>query len=295
MASCVLSRRGMKRTELEGHERQGSNPAGMQSTEQVPGHRRVIGIDLGGAASATTGFALLEGQDRPAFVEAKVLPQLNSPQQSETQLLKVIDDARVDVIAIDAPLTLPPCLTCPTYCRGPGELCELTAAREMWATGMNPVSQRPCEQVVVDQVGERPLPTMQLGVITGRAVALARCLSSRGRAPSIMERGEVLEVYPRASLKRLGASDGRLAPKTKGETYESYRDRVLEGFGDLIDGLDAHDAEFDVPHVLDALTAAYTGWLAPAGLEAPPEDFNIASGWIWFPRAGSPTGLAADI
>ncbi len=37
-------------------------------------------------------------------------------------------------------------------------------------------------------------------------------------------------------------------------------------------------------HTLDAVIAAYTGWLHPDGLEAPPEDFNLAAGWIWFPE-----------
>ncbi|MHB8660017.1 MAG: hypothetical protein ACYC91_19170, partial [Solirubrobacteraceae bacterium] len=34
----------------------------------------------------------------------------------------------------------------------------------------------------------------------------------------------------------------------------------------------------DVP-----LVAAYTGWLAPDGLEQPPTGFNVAAGWIWYP------------
>jgi hypothetical protein len=37
-------------------------------------------------------------------------------------------------------------------------------------------------------------------------------------------------------------------------------------------------------HALDAVIAAYTGWLGPDRLEQPPESFNLASGWIWFPR-----------
>lgn len=37
-----------------------------------------------------------------------------------------------------------------------------------------------------------------------------------------------------------------------------------------------------------ALIAAYTAWLAPDGLEQPPEGFNLASGWIcWFPGSTS--------
>lgn len=290
--------------DVAGHE-----PASLESPARdehstsspfVTTKRRALGIDLGGASSNTTGYALLEGAPKPVIRAAGTVTRGSSPQDAEAHLLGLIDDSSPDVVAIDAPLTLPPCLTCPSYCRGPGELCELPAAREMWAAKLNPVSQRLCERVVREQVGERPLPTMQLGVITGRAVVLARCLSSRGTAPSVMERGEVLEVYPRATLRRLSAADQRLAPRIKSESPAGFRKRVLEGFAALVGGLDEHAVALAVTHTLDALVAAYTGWLAPEGLEEPPEGFNIAAGWIWFPAAANenepaPTGDSAPI
>jgi predicted nuclease with RNAse H fold len=255
---------------------------------------RVLGIDLGGASSDTTGYALLGGADKPRLLAAGTVAPGSDPQDAEAHLLGLIDGSSPDVVAIDAPLTLPPCLTCPSYCRGPGELCELPAAREMWAATLNPVSQRLCERVVREQVGERPLPTMQLGVVTGRAVALARCLSSRGTAPSVIERGEVLEVYPRATLRRLSAGDPRLAPRIKSESPAGFRERVLEGFAALVGGLDEHAGALAITHTLDALVAAYTGWLAPDGLEPPPDGFNVAAGWIWFPRRlGDLSGIDA--
>lgn len=66
-----------------------------------------------------------------------------------------------------------------------------------------PVAQRPCEVELEKRVNERPLPTMQLGVLTGRAVALTRRLRARGKPPCSIERQEILEVYPRATLRRL--------------------------------------------------------------------------------------------
>lgn len=245
--------------------------------------RKVLGIDLGGAASATTGYALLGGSASPSLLRAEKLEKGTSPRQAEDALLALLDDAGPDLVAIDAPLTLPPCLTCPSYCRGPGELCELQAAREMWDAGWNPVSQRPCEKVLQDEVDERPMPTMQLGVITGRAVAFARKLATRGQAPSILERQEVLEVYPRATLSRLSKQTPSLAPKHKDEADEVYRERLVRGFGQLID-IGDHAPALANPHVLDGLIAAYTAWLAPEGLEPPPKGFNVASGWIWFPK-----------
>lgn len=49
-------------------------------------------------------------------------------------------------------------------------------------------------------------------------------------------------------------------------------------------GLDGGVDEFRRDHAFDALIAAYTGWLAPDGLEPPPADFNAAAGWIWLPK-----------
>lgn len=252
--------------------------------EHVPAQRRVLGIDLGGAASWTTGFAVLAGADRPELVAIGRQPKGKSPAAAEDALLALIDQSEATLLAIDAPLTLPPCLTCPSYCRGPGADCELAAAREMWEQGRNPVAQRPCELVVEKRVAERPLPTMQLGVLTARAVALSRRLRSRGRPPCSIERGEVLEVYPRATLRRLSAEDHRFAAAGAGKLTAAQRARALEAFAECIDGVNPQHPALTSDHAFDALVSAYTGWLAPDGLERPPAAFNVAAGWIWFPR-----------
>ena len=155
----------------------------------------------------------------------------------------------------------------------------------MWAAGHNPVSQRACEIHVQEEVGERPLPTMQIGVITARAVAFARGLVNRGAAPALMQRGEILEVYPRASLRRLASHDPELRPRDKHEDHSAFRARVLGALSAEVDRLDDFPAALANGHVFDAVIAAYTGWLGPDGLEPPPAGFNLASGWIWVPHA----------
>ena len=266
----------------------------MPSTEHVPStRRRSLGIDLGGAASPTTGYALLQGATRPRLVDAGRRGKGKSPADSESKLLALVDEAAPDVLAIDAPLTLPPCLTCPSYCRGPGDQCELTAAREMWKLRRNPVAQRPCEIELEKAVEEHPLPTMQLGVITARAVAFSRRLRSRGTPPCSIERGEVLEVYPRATLRRLARSDKRFAATGRAKLTETERTAALHGFADLIDGVEVDDHRLSSDHAFDALVSAYTAWLAPDGLEPPPPGFNIAAGWIWFPAAANKNEPAA--
>lgn len=263
----------------------------MASTEHVPG-RRVLGIDLAGASSAKTGFAVVEGHEAPVLLEADLLPRAKSPAQAERELLELIDRCKVNRLAIDAPLTLPPCLTCPAYCRGPDPgLCELESARKLWSSGSNPVSRRPCEVEAKALIpGLDPKPTMGLGIITARAVALVRKLENRGRPPASIVRGEVIEVYPRASLARLAACDERLAPKADGESVEGFCRRVtsgLEGPKIKLGGVDNHRSQLESSHdVVDAVISAYTGWLYPHGLEPVPDGFNLASGWIWFPKAG---------
>lgn len=258
----------------------------MTPMEHVPA-RRALGIDLGGAASDTTGYVVLEGTDRPVVAAAGRPAKSATPREAEERLLALVDDCSPTVVAIDAPLTLPPCMTCPSYCQGPGAACELRAAQDMWAAGRNPVSQRPCEIHIEEHVGERPLPTMQLGVITARAVALGRRLANRGVPPSVLQRGEVLEVYPRATLRRLGDRDPRLLPRHKGEAPEAFRARVLGGLAESVDGIAEHHGALSNGHVFDGLVAAYTGWLGPARLEGPPPELNLSAGWIWVP---APTG-----
>jgi hypothetical protein len=76
--------------------------------------------------------------------------------------------------------------------------------------------------------GLDPQPTMGLGIITARAVALVGKLGARGEPPCSISREELLEVYPTASLLRLGHPDrpARRAPKEeKSAFYLSCRRR----------------------------------------------------------------------
>jgi predicted nuclease with RNAse H fold len=224
-------------------------------------------------------------------VVANVVPAARTPIEAEDALLALVDRLKPDLLAIDAPLTLPPCLSCPSSCRGPGvDLCELESAREMWACGSNPVSRRRCEleaRVLIS--GLDPKPTMGLGAITARAVTLVRKLGNRGEPPASITRREVLEVYPRATLARLGTRDPQLRPRGRGEDEAAYRCRIIDGLeGDVVGLCDVADHRSNMESnsdVLDAVLAAYTGWLSPDGLEEPPEGFNLATGWIWFPKA----------
>jgi predicted nuclease with RNAse H fold len=248
--------------------------------------RTVLGIDLGGALQATTGYAVLSGDQRPRLVEAGVLPRSDTADRAERVLFDLIGRWDSSLVAIDAPLTLPPCLTCPSSCQGPdSERCELRAAHLIWEAGCNPVTERLCEVRMREEIGGgKPLPTMRIGQIAGRGVALARRLRARRAERGVIGGPELIEVYPAASLLRLGY--GSRPGQADGETATAdFRLGVLDDLDSRISGLADLAEVLTDGHAFDALIAAYTGWLAPEHLDAPPDDFNAASGWIWIPKA----------
>lgn len=245
--------------------------------------RRILGIDLAGV-TGKTGYAVLEGGSRPHLMEAALLPKEPTPLLAEESLVDLIDRISPDRLTIDAPLTLPPCLTCSDHCQGPGELCELDSARQMWSAGSNPVIRRQCEVEVKQSVsGSSPNPTMGLGIITARAVSLVRKLRERKENQMLVANGAVLEVYPAATLRRLGRSD-RPPKKASASVRGTFYSEVVDGLASKIDGLNDLPLCRTNDDVFDALLAAYTGWLYPDRLEEPPKGFDLASGWIWFPK-----------
>lgn len=270
-----------------------SNAACAMATRHVPpsgrSPRRILGIDLGGALQYTTGYALVE-EDR--LLEAGLLTKSTDADHAEQRLLELLERFRPTIVAVDAPLTLPPCLTCPSYCRGPdSRYCELESAKRVWAAGGNPVTERLCEVLLRSELKRgKPLPTMRIAQIAARGVALARRLTALRMAWAPWGGPELLEVYPYATLIRLGQARAALAPQRGGEAGQVFRDRILDELSSDIEGLeDRSRFEDKDDHVLDALVAAYTAWLGPDRLEhpRPNEDFNIASGWIWLPKPGT--------
>ena len=232
----------------------------------------------------TTGVVLLEGDVRPRVVEAAVLSKAKTAEHAERVLLEIIEGMRPNVVAVDAPLTLPPCLTCPSFCRGPSkDLCELQAARDVWADDGHPVTERLCEVRLRRELASGPLPSMRIAQIAARGVTLARRVLAGGTRLGAAGAVGVLEVYPYATLSRLGASNPELAPRAPNETDERFSDRILTGLSDRVEGLDERRHHLVSGHAVDALIAAYTGWLAPDGLEQPPPGYNVAAGWIWLP------------
>jgi len=248
--------------------------------ELVPSdERRVLGIDLGGARMRTTGVVLLVGTDRPRVLAASVLSRGKNAEEAERTLLEVIEKARPTVVAVDAPLTLPPCLSCPSFCRGPSaDLCELTEARQVWAAGGHPVTERLCEVRLREELASGPLPTMRIAQIAARGVALARRVLAGGTLLGPPGAVSVLEVYPYATLWRLGQREAQLRPRDPNEPDQEFSDRILAALSSEVSDLDEHRPALASGHAVDALIAAYTGWLHPHRLRSPPPDYNLAAG-----------------
>jgi predicted nuclease with RNAse H fold len=247
------------------------------------GARRCLGLDLGGASSPTTGVAVVDSSRRPARIVDNPAPQVlttrRSPLEAEQRLVEFVRECRPDVVAIDAPLTLPPCMSCSGGCRGPDpHHCESQEARALWRGGWNPTSQRACERAVVEALAVRPMPTMQLGVPAARAIGLQRRIRRLRPAPT------VIEVYPKASLAAISRTAKDVRPRRRGENRDNHWRATLGGMAEA--GLIHLDDPEPLAreHVFDAVVAAFTGWLYPGGLAPPPSKAALKRGWIWCPK-----------
>lgn len=302
---------------------------------------RFIGIDLGGGRGKTTAVARLEArvQGNPArlvVVEAKIRHGHRGTGVADGDahgdahfrddvLLEYLArwvDART-VVAIDAPLSLPPCVRCQLACPGIGA-CEVPVVQWMRRWGptlrprgrsqdpgkpvVTPYTQRATE-VLLAAAGLQPRESLGQGngPLTARAAYLRRALSPRLRLHE-----NLLEVDPNATLiRRFGDDAARRAHHGEQSRVWEQRSRMLHALSD--------DIVFDYVwpelvvrnlHVFQAVICAVSafawaqeGWPAgppafatagPArGASATPEVLSAAAdalgdlwqtdGWIWVP------------
>lgn len=144
---------------------------------------RVVGVDLAGKQANATGFCILitPGKEAPlGKTETKLL-------STDAEILREIDEARPECIAIDAPFWLPP---------------EAGGKLQPWRTSDRLLLKR----------GFRPLspmlPTMKM--LTLRAMKLVKTLKEKGY--------KVIEVFPRATESILGISK---QPRKNKDEYDA--------------------------------------------------------------------------
>lgn len=254
---------------------------------------RFIGVDLGGGKGKTTAVAILRPTD------GRVAVEMLAPRLGEAPLY---DDALIDllerkgtraVVAIDAPLTLPPCLRCQVpVCPGQSACVDpaVMAMRGLADDGsshrdlrrgkppVTPYTQRVTEVYLHRRRQVLPRETLGqgMGPLTARAAHLVRALAGRFRLDE-----NLLEVYPKATLRLMGIDK----PYKKSAHEREARAEILDQLnGDLAfaPGVWREDC-VQSDHVFDAVICAYTaylwhrdGWQRPSDVFAPPED-----GWIW--------------
>ena len=202
----------------------------------------VVGIDLSGltyGARGRTVAAHLYLEMPLRLGEPLVVPR---QLKGDRILVEWIEKRRPRVVAIDAPLTLPHGILCDV---SDCPRCELGSADYLARD--------------VDRLAGG-MPTAMLAAIAFRGIYLARKLRERGY--------EVIETYPRASLRALGAM----------ETSKKDPARAAAVLSKRVEGVATSD-----PDELDAIAAA----LAAADyLRMPrPEPIEASDGTIWIAAA----------
>ncbi len=255
------------------------HPDCFYARRQRGGSEVIIGIDLGGVKGRErTAWALLttSGGEWPLLETVEYIP----PEGDEHLIELLMErEGKIRVLAIDAPLTYPVCVRCRLE-RCPGlEACEEPAVQQTLALGGVPYNQRLTDLYVQHRTNKRPIPTMHLGMVTARAVYLLGRLRAEGFP---MER--VIEVYPGGALHTMREELGLSRDDIKG-----YKRSALKRLR-LIEVLEPHlnfgghgAACVERDDFLDAVLAAYIGYLYPDRVEGPPEGFPVEDGWIYLP------------
>ncbi len=288
---------------------------------------RFIGIGLGGGHGKTTAVARLERRSDAGLSLAEASLRQGrrgsggAPQASvatelfrDDVLLAYLDrwiDERT-VVAIDAPLTLPPCIRCRLPCPGVSA-CDVPVVAWMrtHAPGLvvqrgrsdpakpwvSPYTQRATD-LLLSHLGLVPKESLGQGVgpLAARAHYLRHALSPRLRLHE-----NLLEIKPRAILARLfGEREERKTRQGAAESVWDARKRVLTR-------LSQHLAfEYVWPelvvrnvHVFTATIAAFAahGW-AREDWRGPPDvardeilgaataalgQLWVEDGWVWVP------------
>jgi predicted nuclease with RNAse H fold len=207
------------------------------------------GIDLGGRTTGTTAIAWLDGSrcGRPRVLGVRAGTDLRG-DCGDAEILAALGSP--GVVAVDAPLTLPHPITCTD------EGCPVCFPAEGVAPqyGSRPRVDSAAAWISVHHVEKPPIATAMLAGIAFRAIYLARLLRRSGL--------DVIEVWPMGAYRALARTPGTSIRGRDGD--DEWRRALLvprvESVDEAIPRGDA--AERDR---LDAVAAAYVGWLWLAG------------------------------
>jgi len=218
------------------------------------------GIDLA-AGRGTTEVALLEldgEQVVPLFRR-----EAHRAAVTDQEIAAVLVEARPEIIAIDAPLSLPASVAAavrfePSTASAHGEhdaapSVGAYAERPLAPADTSPYTRRAERDTIWSTLGVRPLPVSFLGGLTFRAMVLVTHL--RATLPDCV----IIEVFPTATLRMLGVHPLQSGAKRQVKTSEAARVATQEGLIRYIAGIPASRDELLGADLLDALAAALTG------------------------------------
>ncbi len=261
-------------------------------------HQRFVGIELGG--SRRTAVLRLDyfAQEKKAFVGALESPLFGAEgETADEALIRTVNGMEANGVAVDAPLSLPPCVTCTLVCPGVRR-CTVDAVEWMRKEAAvfkllpTPYSQRPVDLLLRGRWQEDgPFPTDEsFGSSRAPLATRMQYLLRHLHAEKILEAMPRLVLGAIAHWYGLSARQVRLARDV--EVGFEQRLGILEGMGQkpslpLLPQLFLYQADVlalakDLS-AFDAFLCAFASLLEHLQLLEPLE-FPAAWGWVAKPR-----------
>jgi predicted nuclease with RNAse H fold len=218
----------------------------------------VAGIDLSGRTTGTTALAWLTGEvscERPVLDRPVIAERGLRGAGGDERIVRLVVDARPDVVAIDAPLYLPHAVMCRDNecerCFPPEEAYPSYTTRKLERK----------ERWSGSQGARPPMPMVMVAGIAFRAIFLRRLLEREGV--------RVIETWPAGVLRRIQGALGCVTPLDA-----ATRARLLLG---CVDDPGQQLRQPDLPlDALDAVAAALAAWAYSTNSFHPVED----DGWL---------------
>ncbi len=274
---------------------------------------RYLGLDLSGAKNPKTALSILEyyPKERKVFlldiqdrIHAPATPSRESsgnsgPFPADQWLLGLIRESAEELacLAVNVPLTLPPCFLgsrlesiCIRWMTRQAR--RASKRRQTGSVEFTAYTQRPVELWIRHQVLSALPKTMQFEVDEAFGGSRAPLTARMHFLQRHLDRKRLIESWPKLTALRLCLQLGHdrrfLSRYRKLEEGAHARMLFLEH---LIEEKGVFIYEKDLRKLSQSLAAfdsflcAYTGLLARLGLcERPPRGFPLASGWVHFPR-----------
>jgi hypothetical protein len=278
--------------------------------------KRYLGLSLSGAKSSKTTLAVLEyyPKDKKIFlldIVTKIGPE--GDLTGDEKLLEVLKTYRTSgaVLAVNAPLQLPPCSTCVRKsCRSLSK-CSITSVR--WAhealekmsrsssvkkedlpeiREFTPYTQRPVEVYLRYFVIPKLPKRLQFEIDETLGGSKAPLTARMAYLQRYIKGFQLIEVAPKLTSTllgmELGASLRWLESHRQLETGGFSRAKILELLAEKMEIFVYSNDNREITENLnsfDSVFSALTGFLEDQGKCAkPPKGFPIASGWVTHPK-----------